>query len=191
VDVKADRAEVLRRLGGWHREVVARLGFTGEQVALAEQVHGNRVEVVDSGTIEPVPAVDGLVCGEKGVSVGIYVADCCAVYAVDPVTGAFGISHAGRKGAESGITTAMIGAMKREFGVRPENLVVQLSPCIRPPDFEIDFAQLIRDQAAEAGVPVAQIFDERISTASDLNRFYSYRMEKGKTGRMLALLGRK
>ncbi|MFM7605090.1 MAG: laccase domain-containing protein, partial [Prosthecobacter sp.] len=27
-------------------------------------------------------------------------------------------------------------------------------------------------------------------TTSDRNRFYSYRLEKGRTGRMLALLGR-
>ncbi|WP_166443044.1 polyphenol oxidase family protein [Phragmitibacter flavus] len=191
VDVQADRAEVLRRLGGWHADVVASLGFELEQVASAEQVHGNQVAVVRSGTTEPVPGADGLVCGEAGVLVGIYVADCCAVYAVDPVTGAFGVAHAGRKGAESGITTVMIETMKREFGVLPENLTVQLSPCIRPPVFEIDFAKLIRDQAANAGVPEERIFDEGISTASDLERYYSYRVEKGKTGRMFALLGRR
>jgi copper oxidase (laccase) domain-containing protein len=35
---------------------------------------------------------------------------------------------------------------------------------------------------------VGRVFDSGENTGSDLNRFYSYRMEKGLTGRMLALL---
>ena len=34
-----------------------------------------------------------------------------------------------------------------------------------------------------------QIHDSGVCTACDINRYYSYRAEKGKTGRMLALLG--
>jgi hypothetical protein len=36
-----------------------------------------------------------------------------------------------------------------------------------------------------------RIHDDLTCTSSDLKRFYSYRTEKGKTGRMLALLGRR
>jgi copper oxidase (laccase) domain-containing protein len=36
---------------------------------------------------------------------------------------------------------------------------------------------------------VAQVHDCGICTGCDLQSYYSYRMEKGKTGRMLALLG--
>jgi copper oxidase (laccase) domain-containing protein len=50
---------------------------------------------------------------------------------------------------------------------------------------------MIRADAERAGVPADRIRDDGICTASDLGRFYSYRMEKGRTGRMLALLGRR
>jgi hypothetical protein len=36
---------------------------------------------------------------------------------------------------------------------------------------------------------VKQIHDAGACTACDIDRYYSYRAEKGKTGRMLALLG--
>ena len=42
----------------------------------------------------------------------------------------------------------------------------------------------------EAGVQAGNIVDCGLDTAADLNTFYSYRMEKGCTGRMLALFGR-
>jgi copper oxidase (laccase) domain-containing protein len=36
---------------------------------------------------------------------------------------------------------------------------------------------------------VSEIHDSGVCTACDLTCYYSYRVEKGKTGRMLALLG--
>ena len=63
---------------------------------------------------------------------------------------------------------------------------MQLSPCIRPPHYEVDFAAEIIRQARAAGVE--QVHDSGRCTASDPARYYSYRAEKGRTGRMLALL---
>jgi len=67
---------------------------------------------------------------------------------------------------------------------------VQLSPCIRPPSYEVDFAAGIRAQCLESGIRPEHLHDCGICTSTDLQRFYSYRVEMGKTGRMLALLGR-
>jgi hypothetical protein len=63
---------------------------------------------------------------------------------------------------------------------------VQLSPCIRPPHYEIDFAAKILRQCREVGVK--EVHDCGVCTACDLQNYYSYRAEKGRTGRMLALL---
>ncbi|CAN5508350.1 hypothetical protein BH18VER2_BH18VER2_10590 [soil metagenome] len=65
-------------------------------------------------------------------------------------------------------------------------MIVQLGPCIRPPHYEIDFAAEIVRQARRAGA--AQVHDSGLCTASDLAHYYSYRAEKARTGRMLALL---
>jgi copper oxidase (laccase) domain-containing protein len=120
---------------------------------------------------------------------GIYVADCCAVYLVDPVTPAIGLVHSGKKGTEQNIAGVAIEHMITAFGSRPADMIVQLSPCIRPPRYEIDFAATIRQECRELGV--AQVHDSGACTGSDLTKYYSYRMEKGKTGRMLALLALK
>lgn len=121
---------------------------------------------------------------------GIYVADCCAVYLVDPTCRAFGVLHSGKKGTEKGITKKAIAMMEDRFGSRPSDIVVQLSPCIRPPAYEVDFAADIRQQALDSGVSPTNLHDTGLCTSADLTKFYSYRMEKGRTGRMMALLGR-
>ncbi len=191
IKVSVDREEALGRLTAWHHEVVRELGFSPTRLATAQQVHGTHVAIVDEPNDTPFTNTDGLVCNLAGVMLGIYVADCCAVYLVDPVTGAFGVLHSGKKGTEQNITATAIGVMRERFGALPENLIVQLSPCIRPPAYEVDFAAAIREQARAAGVKSDNVHDEGTCTSSDPAKFYSYRMEKGKTGRMLALLGRK
>ncbi len=118
---------------------------------------------------------------------GVYVADCCAVYILDPKTPAIGLVHSGRKGTELGVVTNGINQMVHRFASNPANMIVQLSPCIRPPHYEIDFAAEIMRQCRAFGVK--EIHDSEVCTACDLARYYSYRAEKGKTGRMLALLG--
>ncbi len=190
IDVNAEREIVVERLWDWHRSQASELGFVGDSLCTAEQVHGSRVVVLDGPQTAPVKGADGLICNQRGLVIGIYVADCCAVYLADERTGAFGVVHSGKKGTELGITGHAIAEMRRCFGSDPANLVVQLSPCIRPPVFEVDFAAEIRRQAHEAGVSPDRIHDTGECTSSDLQRFYSYRIEKGRTGRMLALLGR-
>jgi copper oxidase (laccase) domain-containing protein len=189
IDVAVDRTKALERLEAWHDGLLQEeLQIDAKRLATAEQVHGAEVALVQEANGGCVAVADGLICAKAGVPLGIYVADCCAVYLADPVSGAFGLLHSGRKGSELGITEHAVAAMREHFGVKPENLVVQLSPCIRPPDYEVDFAAEIRAQARRAGVKPENVHDQGISTASDLKKFYSYRVEKGKTGRMLAVL---
>jgi copper oxidase (laccase) domain-containing protein len=183
-----DREEGLRRLGGCHAAAVEGLGFAGSALAMGEQVHGGEVARVDGGGVM-VAGVDGLVSAAAGCVLGVRVADCCAVFLVDPVRRAIGLVHSGRRGTELGIVGRALAVMGGEFGSRAEDLVVQLSPCIRPPKFEVDFAAEIRREAAAAGVAAERIHDTGLCTGSDLSRFYSYRVERGRTGRMLALLG--
>jgi len=41
------------------------------------------------------------------------------------------------------------------------------------------------------GVPQNNIYITQYATSEDLNLFFSYRLEEGHTGRMLAFIGRK
>jgi copper oxidase (laccase) domain-containing protein len=130
--------------------------------------------------------VDALITTDPDVLLGIHVADCCAVFLVDPRTRAIGLVHSGRKGTELNIVGAAVQKMETEFGTDPADLIAQLGPCIRPPHYEVDFGAKIIESLRQSGVRHA--FDSGENTAVDLEKYYSYRMEKGRTGRMLALL---
>ncbi len=183
-----DREEALTRLESVHRAARAQLGVSGNVFATAEQVHGSDVATIDRPLTSDhsFDAADGLITNQSGVWLGIYVADCCAVYLVDPVQRCVGLVHSGKKGTELGIVRRAIETMQDRFGSLPRDLLVQLSPCIRPPHYEVDFAEEIVRQSRAAGV--TEVHDCGRDTAEDLTRYYSYRAEKGRTGRMLALL---
>lgn len=183
-----ERHEALAGLAPWHEEHLAALGFPPESMKTAEQVHGDGIAQVDATSAALSAQVDGLITDDPSVVLGIYVADCGAIYLHDTRRGAVGLVHSGKKGTELGIVSRAIAAMRESFGTEPADVVVQLSPCIRPPTYEVDFAADILRQCRAAGVPEGAIHDCGLCTSQDLGRFYSYRVEKGRTGRMLALL---
>ena len=55
------------------------------------------------GLDSPMPSVDGLITFQKGVLLGVYVADCCAVYIADKYSRAVALVHSGKKGSQMGI----------------------------------------------------------------------------------------
>ena len=202
IDVSHEKAKVLERLNAAHQEIRNTAGLGDWPLFTAQQIHGNKIAVIDkvgsalradrgrrgaASLHHEFPACDGIITNERGIALGIYVADCCAVYIVDPKTPAMGLVHSGRKGTELGVVTNAIRRMTDGFGSDPANMIVQLSPCIRPPHYEVDFAaEIIRQCRA---LCVQHVHDSDTCTACDLDRYYSYRAEKGKTGRMLAVLG--
>ena len=186
LDVAADKARALRSLDRTHRTIRDHLGLGDMAFATAEQVHGNAVRTVADATNSCSSGVDGLITNRPGICLGIYVADCCAVFLLDRVHHAIGLLHSGKKGTELGIVGEGLRAMHAEYGTNTADVTALLSPCIRPPHYEIDFAGEIRAQLRQAGV--VQIHDSLQCTACDPARYYSYRAEQGRTGRMLALL---
>jgi copper oxidase (laccase) domain-containing protein len=186
IDVKAGRTVALQRLDEAHAAVRARLGLANRRLVFAEQVHGREVAMVDAQTPVPVAGTDGLITADPAVSLGIYAADCGALFLVDPMRRVIALLHSGRKGTELGITTNAIRQMVAKFGCEPADIVAQLAPCIRPPQYEVDFAAAILEECRAAGI--TRVHDCDTCTAVNLGRYYSYRAEKGQTGRMLALL---
>ena len=189
-----ERDEAMRRLRAVHEEAL-RTVTGGGGWWRAEQVHGAAVaEVPGMATrvaadgLPVVPGVDGLVSGKTGVVMAVYVADCGPLWLADRVTGAIGMVHSGKKGTEGNILGAAVRLMAQRFGTRARDLVAVLGPCIRPPHYEVDFAAEIARQAEAAGI--GEYHDCGCDTAADLLRYYSYRMEHGRTGRMLAWIGR-
>ncbi|MBU3664362.1 MAG: polyphenol oxidase family protein [Chthoniobacterales bacterium] len=184
VDVATDRTTALARLRMPHEDCLRQLGFDPLRLATAEQVHGD----VTAEALAPRAhaGADALITNVPGLVLGIYVADCAAVYLADRVGRAIGLVHSGRAGTELNITGSTIRMMQQTYGIEPRDLVVHVSPCIRPPLYETDFASAIVSQARAAGA--VDVFDDGICTGSNTGTYYSYRVEQGKTGRMLAVL---
>lgn len=189
------RDEAMLALRPAHTAAVAEFSHPGSHWIRAEQVHGTAVAVVPGAAeilapdgLPVVPGVDGLITNEPGIVLAIYVADCGAIWLADRVTGAIGLLHSGKKGTDGNILAVALAAMAENFGTRPEDVVAILSPCIRVPDYDVDFAGEISRQAGQAGI--GSFVDCGLNTATDLQRFYSYRRERGVTGRMMALLTR-
>jgi len=189
IDVSHNKAEALARLEKAHQGIRNATGFGDWPLLTAEQIHRNKIALVDAPveSDKEFSGCDGIITNQRGVALGVHVADCCAVYIVDPKTPAIGLVHSGRKGTELGVVSNAMRQMIERFGSNTAELIVQLSPCIHPPHYEVDFAAEIVRQCRALGVK--EIHDPGVCTACDLDRYYSYRAEKGKTGRMLALLG--
>lgn len=184
IDVTTDRSTALERLAPVHAEYLRGHGFDEAYLATAEQVHGDVVAVAMDTSLHA--GADALVTGVKGLGLGIYVADCAAVYLADRKGRAVGLVHSGRAGTTKNIVGRTIALLGAEFGVDAEDLVVEISPCIRPPLYETDFAAEIAAQARVAGA--TDVRDRAICTGRNIDRYYSYRVERGQTGRMLAVL---
>ena len=186
VDVHCERTEALTRLAPVHDKAISALGLADKSLWTCEQTHGKEVRQVESGATSSTRGIDGLLTADAACLLGVYVADCCAVAIVDPKTPAIALVHSGRRGTELGIVEEAIQAMEKGFGSAPAEMSAHLSPCIRPPFYEVDFAEQIAESCRRVGL--SEVHDPKICTASHLERYYSYRQEKGRTGRMLALL---
>jgi len=186
LDVQTDRETAMLRLAAVQRGELDRLGFAGMPLARAEQVHSNRAAVVDGSPDFPAPGADALVAVRPNVALGIHVADCAAVFFVDRHRRGIALAHSGRKGTELDIATRTLETLLQATGAGPADIIAQISPCIRPPNYEVDFAAQIRAQLAKAGV--REVHDCMDCTFSDPGKYYSYRRERGRTGRLLAAL---
>lgn len=176
----------MARLASIQRSALDDIGFAGIPLVRAEQIHSNQVAVVSGPAATPAPGADALVTTTRGLALGIHVADCAAIYLVDRQRRGIALAHSGRKGTELDIATATLETLLAATGARPLDIIAQISPCIRPPHYEVDFAAEIRAQLARAGV--VEIHDCQTCTFSDPGKYYSYRRESGRTGRLLAAL---
>lgn len=177
------------------------------QIALAHQVHGNRVQIVTEGGV--YDDIDGLVTVKKDLILGIRVADCAAILLYDPVHSVIGALHAGWRGAKSRIASVGIKKMI-EAGADPENIKAFISPCISAAKFEVgnevarefpeefvnrtdykkphlDLKGFLRNELIQSRLQNENIELDKRCTYSD-QEFYSYRRERDNAGRMLGYI---
>lgn len=198
------------------RRVAHALHLDFEKLTFGQQVHGDSVHVVGASEAgagrarfeDGIPATDGLIVGERGIAIGVLVADCVPLLVYDPEHHVAAAVHAGWRGTAAGIAGKVIGALVEQCGSRPEDLVVGIGPAIGRCCYGVseevaravgvaeqcegrwhaDLAEANRRQLAAAGVKPDNIELSRICTACHSDEFYSERRLGRPTGRFAALI---
>ncbi len=191
IDVSAaSRNKALASLQKQHQTILKSRGIGAGYLCFSEQVHGNKVATIHHFGValgnSPVRGADGLVTAKPNIALGVHVADCCAVFLVETKRRAIGLLHSGRKGTEANIVHEGVQQLKMVCDGRGHDIVAALSPCIRSCCYDVDFVSEVERQLREEGVGV--IWRHPDCTGCHTGRYYSYRKEKGCTGRMLAFM---
>ncbi len=186
------------------------LGVDSKQVAASYQVHGSEVLTVsEPGNYE---GYDALITRLPGIVLAVTVADCTPVLIYDSKHRAIAAIHAGWRGTVGEIVAKTISKMGIEFGTDPADCYAYVGTCIDECSFEVgdevaaqfssehkyfnlkagkfyvDLKKANRDQLTSAGLPEPNIQLSVYSTVSNNADYFSYRLEKGQTGRMLACI---
>ena len=169
-----------------------------------KQVHGNQVCIAAPGA----PEGDALVTNRKDLTLAISSADCYPILFYDQGNSVIGAAHAGWRGTQAKIAETTLKAML-QLGAAVENIQVAIGQGISQNNFEV--GDEVIEKFREAGFPEScweknkidlikcnlfillqnNIFEKNIWT---MNRctfesdFFSYRRDKGITGRMWGLI---
>ncbi|QRR01918.1 peptidoglycan editing factor PgeF [Dyadobacter sandarakinus] len=194
-----------------NRRFFAALGVKPEQVAKSHQVHGDRIlPVTTPGRFE---GYDALITHTPGVQIAVTVADCTPILIYDPVKKTVAAIHAGWRGTVAHIVRKTLVLFESEYGVQPDTCLAYVGTCIDECSFEvnedvamhfdssfkrwdserskffIDLKKANREDLLEAGVRPENVEVSAFSTVLNNEDYFSHRLEKGLTGRMLATIG--
>jgi YfiH family protein len=172
------------------------------------QVHGVAVAIGNrSKAWRECDSCDALWSAERGVALGIKVADCLPVSMLDRGNNIAGNIHSGWRGAAQNIVGATLDAMQRSSAFSVEEAEAWLGPSIRVCCFEVgeevagrfderfvdrshakphvDLPAYTADVLRSRGVE--RIHDSQLCTRCEGSIFHSFRRD-GSGGRNLALL---
>jgi polyphenol oxidase len=179
------------------------LGVPVDRFVTLYQVHSPEVVVAEQAwSAEDRPKADAIVTKIPRLAIGVSTADCGPVLFADAKARVIGASHAGWRGALTGVLEATIAAMEK-LGADRGRMVAALGPMIRQPNYEVgsdltekflaedtgnarffakgerdghaqfDLAGYIGERLSRAGL--RKIEDLGLCTYAEPERFFSYR----------------
>lgn len=140
------------------------IGLPPDHVIWMNQVHSDRVAVVDGPRDAAVDDVDALVTTKPGLALAVVTADCVPVLMSDARAGVIGAAHAGRVGAANGVVLRTLEAMLAE-GAHTGDIAVLLGPAVSGPNYEVP-EEMAAD--VEARLPGSRTTTARGTPALDL-----------------------
>ena len=182
-----------------------------DNVAKSHQVHGDQIlNVHAAGRFE---GFDALITNVPGIQLAVTIADCTPILIYDSVKKAVAAIHAGWRGTVAQIVAKTLEKMGNDFGTKPMDCFAYIGTCIDECSFEVgedvadhfdlnfkrwdaekqkyfvDLKQANLTQLVEKGVRSDNIEISNYSTVLNNDDYFSYRLEKGQTGRLLATIG--
>jgi len=180
------------------------IGLAFNSLCLLKQVHGSKVCPGEFGCQEG----DALVSNQTGKTLAVSIADCYPILFQDSKNGVIAAAHAGWRGTLAGIAGKVIQQMI-QLGAETSAIQVAIGQGISQQNFEVG-AEVVDLFLAEK-FPNSCIFNSKIdlitcnkhvlkqhnipdSNIWSMNRctfedeFFSYRRDKGITGRMWAVI---
>lgn len=175
------------------------------------QVHGADVRrAIAEKEWRECDSCDALWSDERGVSLGIKVADCLPITMVDPSHSVVANIHSGWRGAVQNIAAATVDALVGETPFEPPTAIAYLGPSIRvccfevgeevatrfAPDFvdrsherpHVDLPAFTIDILRARGFRDELIFDSELCTRCEGSAFHSFRRDGSGGGRNLAIV---
>lgn len=188
------------------------------RVARLEQIHSNRVHLIDAADNHQRRIGDGMATRVPGIVLAIFTADCVPVLMLEEQAGVAGALHAGWRGTLADIAREGISAMVA-LGACVQKIRVALGPSIgsccfevnteladrfdlqipsaskycrdgRPGKKYLDLRSILRSQFQATGVCQDSIVDVGPCTRCNSDRFFSRRAAAGaKTGLQMSFIG--
>jgi YfiH family protein len=141
-----------RESDGW-RQIADALDIPEGDLIRVHQVHGR--DVVVAARQIPHARADVIVNDDPALAIAVQSADCTALLAVDPRTGAVGAAHAGWRGLAARVPSAMVDALTERFESRAGDLMVAIGPSIGACCYEVGAD--VRDAFGAAAFSDAQL----------------------------------
>ncbi|MDI6744268.1 MAG: peptidoglycan editing factor PgeF [Thermodesulfovibrionales bacterium] len=195
-------------------EISAVASIDKQRIYLPIQKHTDKVLVLDSDLSPRI--ADAVITSNKGILLGIQIADCVPVLLHDAKKNVIGVIHAGWKGTAEAILKKTIEAMQERFSSFPVDIKIAIGPSIRwccynvgydvlesvekatgsgeyhinrGGQYCLDLAAANKYQALSAGIHEKNIWLSDECTFCNPDKFYSYRYAKGTTGRQSGFIG--
>ena len=141
----------------------AALGLGEDAVVWMNQVHGDRVAVVDGPVNGAVDKTDALVTTTPRLALAVVTADCVPVLIGDARAGVIAAVHAGRVGAQKGVVARTVEAML-SAGAHTDDISL-LGPAVSGRNYEVP--EEMADEI-EASLPGSRTTTSRGTPGLDL-----------------------
>ena len=151
---------------GW-ADVAAAMEVDARHLARLHQVHGAAVVVAGADGRGPLPQADVQLTDQADLALAVQTADCLPILFADPRTGAVAAAHAGWRGLAARVPEVAVGALARQFGAHPSDLIAAIGPAIGACCYEVGVD--VREACRAAGFGDRELdrwfFDEPQPTA--------------------------